>query len=274
MISIITAIYNQLDMNKIFYKYLVANTSLPFELIIVDNNSNDGSREFFENLPNTIVIKNKSNYNYPYCQNIGIKHAKYEILCFFNNDIIISKNWDKHILRILNENKEIKVLSVATNDHLESKIAARKINRKWKKIKYPLIKLFGTKTFSLKLMLRLMYGNINNFADKRFKKWAYSTIEGYSGSAIIITKDCLETIGLWDERIQAADFDLFNRVKKQSLSNKKIMAIQLALGVYFHHYQRLTVKTKYPEFVNKNQMISLEQKWKDETKFLRKDIIG
>ena len=35
MISIITAIYNQLDMNKLYWEYLNKYTDHPFELIII-----------------------------------------------------------------------------------------------------------------------------------------------------------------------------------------------------------------------------------------------
>lgn len=47
MISIITAIHNQLEVNKIFYNSLKKSTFNSFELIILDNNSTDGSSDYF-----------------------------------------------------------------------------------------------------------------------------------------------------------------------------------------------------------------------------------
>ncbi|MEP6952168.1 MAG: glycosyltransferase [Ginsengibacter sp.] len=55
MISILTSVHNQLDMNKLFYETLKKNTSLPFELIVIDNNSTDGSREFFKEKPDILI---------------------------------------------------------------------------------------------------------------------------------------------------------------------------------------------------------------------------
>ena len=63
MISIITAIYNQRSVNELFWHYLKLYTHFPFELIIIDNNSNDGSADFFESIGAT-VIRNQGNYSY------------------------------------------------------------------------------------------------------------------------------------------------------------------------------------------------------------------
>lgn len=102
MISIITAIFNQLDMNKLYYESLLATTDGDWELIIIDNGSTDGSVEYFESLGSRVkVIRNDGNYSYPYCQNIGIKAAVGEVLAFFNNDIILSPHWDSRMLRVL-----------------------------------------------------------------------------------------------------------------------------------------------------------------------------
>lgn len=57
MISIITAIYNQLPMNQIFWEYLNKYTTVPYELIVIDNGSNDGSIEFFRDLAKSYPVK-------------------------------------------------------------------------------------------------------------------------------------------------------------------------------------------------------------------------
>ncbi|MEO5572209.1 MAG: glycosyltransferase, partial [Bacteroidia bacterium] len=103
MISIITAVHNGLAMNKIFLDNLEKYSHHPFELIIIDNNSTDGSREFFKQNKAT-VIENAGNYSYPYCQNQGIKKAKFDILAFLNNDVIVSPGWDKRLIEIAEKN--------------------------------------------------------------------------------------------------------------------------------------------------------------------------
>ena len=83
MISIVTAVHNQIGMNRLFYETLKRNTRNVYELIIIDNNSTDGSREFFREHADT-VIENPGNYSYPYCQNQGIAAARYDYLVFLN----------------------------------------------------------------------------------------------------------------------------------------------------------------------------------------------
>ena len=260
-------------MNKLFYETLKANSSLPFELIVIDNNSNDGSREYFKDKADVLICNNE-NHSYPYCQNQGIAAAKYEYLAFFNNDLLVSKSWDEKILHIMNT-QQIDVISFATNDHLENKEVQRRLHKKWKKIKYTLRALFGTSIETLKWMVKLTYGDFDNFCEKRYKQFKDEVIEGFSGSCILMKKSMIDKVGLWDERMQVADFDLFFRIKERSIEQRDIKPIQLALGVYFHHFQRLTLRSKnVPVFADQDKIISLKDKWGDKVETLYKDVVG
>src|SRR5262249_4263170 len=151
-----------------------------------------GSREFFEE-NGAIVIRNEKNYAYSHCQNQGIAQAKYDVLAFFNNDIIVSRNWDEHLFRIM-QSKQPDFLSFATNDRIESQSATLRLQRKWKRIKYPLSYLFGYSEFGLKTMLRLMYGNWDHWTEKRRLQFSDQLMEGFSGSCIVCTKNGLDKI--------------------------------------------------------------------------------
>ena len=96
-ISIITAVYNQLAMNQIYWENLKKNTQHPFELIVIDNASTDASADFFESV-GARVIRNPGNYSYPVSQNQGIPVAQGEWLAFLNNDIIVSEGWDDTLM--------------------------------------------------------------------------------------------------------------------------------------------------------------------------------
>jgi GT2 family glycosyltransferase len=270
MISIITAIYNQLDLNRLFYESLKKYTNLPFELIIIDNGSNDGSAEFFES-KGAKIIRNNGNYSYPFCQNQGIAVASGELLAFLNNDIIVSPNWDV-LLRDCMIEHDLDIITPCGIEQVETLQLTRRIKKKWHLIKYSLGAV-ARNYWSFKLMHKLMYGNWDSFCEKRQNKFGRTIIEGFIGNTVVMTRRALDILGPWDERIQAADFDLYMRSKIRSINHGDIKPIHFAPGVFIHHYIRITQKSKPPVFKDKSKMILFDDKWtEEERKTYLKDV--
>jgi len=267
MISIITAIFNQLNINKLFWESIKKYTHHPFELLIIDNGSTDGSVDFFKSIGAKVVL-NGANYSYPYCQNKGIELAQYDYLAFLNNDIIVSPKWD---LRLI-ENMKVNNLQIATVcgiENIENKNATRRLKNRWKLYRN-LLKVFGHSQLNLRLSHKLMYGDWEGFCNNRYRRFKGQIKEGFVGSAILMKKDALDKIGLWDERIQAADYDLYLRSKKRSIEYKDIKPTNICLDVYVHHFIRITLSANPPEFKDKERLISLEEKWdKDFLRYLQ-----
>ncbi|GHT32678.1 glycosyl transferase [Bacteroidia bacterium] len=261
IISIITAVRNQLAMNELFLESLQRYTKISYELIIIDNNSTDGSRELFEKFGAT-VIHNEQNYSYPYCQNQGIRVAEGDFLAFFNNDIILSPEWDTRLLEVIGKNG-CEVVSFATNDRCPSGEETKKYNRRWKRIKYPLLLCGGSSRFWLRLMFRLMYCNYEKTSQRFYEKYKYEMRLGFSGPAIIFSRLGLEKAGLWDERLQCADFDLYARLRKRHAEIGDIQPLSIISGIYIHHYGRLSSKAgrKQILFADSTNLISLDDKW-------------
>lgn len=262
MLSIIVAIHNQLPMNRLFWNYLCENTDGDWELIIIDNSSGDGSREFFESV-GAVVIKNTGNYSYPYCQNKGVAVAKGDLLAFLNNDVIVPKGWNTRLQASMIHNN-LDLLTSCGIERVESKLMTRRLRRRWRWIKGLTIFFLGKTENSLKWMHRLMYPNWNEFSENRSKHFRYKTLEGFVGNTVMMTRRAVDLIGLWDERIQAADFDLYLRSKKRAQLYGDMKPMHVALDVFVHHYIRLTMGDGYPPFVDQNQLISLEDKWSEQ----------
>lgn len=260
MISIITAIHNQRAVNEIYWNFLKKNSHYLFELIVIDNNSNDGSAEFFKSVGAT-VIKNKENYSYPYSQNQGIAQSKYDWLAFLNNDIIVSPQWDKYLLASMEKNS-LEVATVCGIEQIENPSETKKLKRRWHRIK-GLLSIFGRNTLTLKLMFYWMYDDWPKFSSDRNIRFSGLTKEGFVGNSVIIHRRALEKIGLWDESIQDADFDLYLRTKKRALEVGDIKPVHICLDVFNHHYIRLTAKGGYPPFADKKNLISLKEKWSE-----------
>ncbi|WP_411728076.1 glycosyltransferase family 2 protein [Methyloglobulus sp.] len=258
MLSIITAVYNQKSMNELYWENLSKYTHNEFELIVIDNGSDDGSVEFFESV-GAKIIRNGANYSYPYCQNRGIEAAQYDWLVFLNNDIIVPRDWDTCIMDSMNFNG----LDVATScgvEQVETKIETRKLRRRWNNVKL-MISLLGQSKFFLLLAHKVMYQNWPLFCEQRYQKFEKKVRQGFVGSAVVMKRAALDKIGLWDERLQAADYDLYFRVLERSQKTGDIKPVHICLDIFVHHYIRLTSKNKYPPLFDKANFISIEDKW-------------
>jgi GT2 family glycosyltransferase len=258
MISIITAIHNGLAINQLFLANLRKYTFHPFELIIIDNNSTDGSREFFKE-NGAIVIENEKNYSYPYCQNQGMRQAKFDIYAFLNNDIIVAPLWDKHLIEIA-QYHGLEVITPCGIERIESIWSSRMIRLRWKIIKNAL-SFFGKNKTLFILMHRMMYGNWERYNKLRFEKFGNAVIEGFIGNTVVMFKSAFDKIGFWDERMQAADFDLYIRMKKRNMEVGDVKPMHMALGVFNHHFIRLTVNSKPAVFEDRANILTLEEKW-------------
>ncbi len=271
MISIITAVHNQLAMNKIFYECIKEYTYYPFQLIIIDNDSDDGTREYFESVGVTL-IKNEDNYSYPYTQNQGIKIAKYEYCAFLNNDIIVAPQWDKLLIETMKENG-LDAITTSGLERVESNSKTKSLRFKWNIIRN-VFKYFPKGYFALKLMHKIMYPNWIKFNAERVMKYKNKLIEGCLGHSVLLSKRAIELCGEWDARIQEADFDLYMRIKKRSLEHGDIKPCMIDLSVYNHHYIRLTAKAKYKPFKDASSLIKLNEKWSEqERKMLLKEFV-
>ncbi|WP_294349875.1 glycosyltransferase [uncultured Clostridium sp.] len=105
-VSIVIPTLNRLNYLKNCISSL-ENQSYPKELtqiIVVDNGSTDGTREWVLNKSNNLNIKYKNvekinNFEAAKLRNIGIKEADGEILVFIDSDIVVGKDFIKnHVL--------------------------------------------------------------------------------------------------------------------------------------------------------------------------------
>ena len=73
---------------------LIANVSVSFEIIVVDNFSSDHTREVLEHFRNCVqVMRNRENMGFVFSCNQGAAAAKGRFLVFLNNDTEVPDNW-------------------------------------------------------------------------------------------------------------------------------------------------------------------------------------
>jgi len=109
-ISIIILNWN----GKKHLKYCLASlkrTAYPadkLEVIVVDNNSSDGSTIFVKKFyPNVCLLELDRNYGFAGGNNRGAQIAKGEMLVFLNNDTEVTENWLIELVNIAKEDRQI-----------------------------------------------------------------------------------------------------------------------------------------------------------------------
>ena len=120
-ISLITLCYNQLEkaiipMLESLYKFTNPES---FDLIIINNASSDGTKEFLADFSskkdNVTIINNEQNFGFSKGMNQGLKIAKGDYIFLLNNDILFSPNWLEKFVEILEKNDDIGLISCKTN---------------------------------------------------------------------------------------------------------------------------------------------------------------
>ena len=91
-VSIVMPVYNQLIFTKGCLES-IRKHSEPAEIIVIDNGSSDGTKEFLAAYPDIIVITNDENRGFAGACNQGAKAAKGDWVVILNNDVIVSDGW-------------------------------------------------------------------------------------------------------------------------------------------------------------------------------------
>jgi len=102
-LTVIIPVLNCLKFTKQIISQLKECTYAKMEIIIIDNKSTDGTREFLQTIKdeNIYCIYNKENKGYSYANNQGIRKASLEYICFLNNDTMVFPGWDISLINAL-----------------------------------------------------------------------------------------------------------------------------------------------------------------------------
>ncbi len=116
--SIIILTYNNINYNRIciesIRKYTTTGT---YEIIIVDNNSTDGTREWLKEQNDIKLILNDENVGFPRGCNLGIEAAeKDNDILLLNNDTKVSPRWLDNLKICLYSNESIGAVGPITNN--------------------------------------------------------------------------------------------------------------------------------------------------------------
>ncbi len=103
-ISLVIPLYNQLHYTKQCVEAIRRHTTLPYELILVDNASTDGTREYLRSIEAT-VITNEKNLGCAKAWNQGVLASRGSVIGILNNDIVVTNGWLEGLLRFMERTK-------------------------------------------------------------------------------------------------------------------------------------------------------------------------
>ena len=96
--SIVIPCWNQLEFTRQCIAALLQHTRSPWELIVVDNGSDDGTGPYLNGVQDAAavpvtVISNRENLGFPTAVNQGLQQAAGEYLVLLNNDVVVTDAW-------------------------------------------------------------------------------------------------------------------------------------------------------------------------------------
>lgn len=107
-VSVIMVNYNTLAMTTAaINRVLELTESIRFEIILVDNASSDGSKEYFERWKDIKYIYSDKNLGFGQANNLAAKQAKGEYLFFLNTDTLLRNNAIKILHQYMTEHLNV-----------------------------------------------------------------------------------------------------------------------------------------------------------------------
>jgi GT2 family glycosyltransferase len=172
----------------------------PFETIVVDNHSTDGTLDMLRNqFPKVLPIENPENRGYSVPMNQALRKGRGRYLLQLNPDTLIPPSMLDRLIMFMDPHPEVGICGpkVVNPDGTMQKPCRRGESRPWAVITYftGLSRLFPkNKCFSEYLM---------SYMDEN----AIHEVAGVSGSCMMIRREVIDQIGMLDERFFAYQED-------------------------------------------------------------------
>lgn len=201
LVSIYVLAYNNLEKytKKCIESILKYSSDIDYELILVDNGSNDGTDKYFENINyhKKKIIKITKNVGAGFYAIDIFKETKGKYIAFICNDVIVTKNWLSNLVKCMESDFKIGMATPVSDfvsnlqgidlgytdlDDMQKKAAEYNISdpKKW----YERLKLITLGTLFRKEAIDMIgtwdYGYIHHYADDditfRVRRAGYKTI--------------------------------------------------------------------------------------------------
>jgi len=185
VLSIIIPVHNQIDVTKTCVKSVVDRTTIPYEIIIVNDQSSPDETQQFKELAqeyNCKYLETQHQAWHSGACNLGLRHAKGEFLCLLNSDTVVATNWAKYMVDFLETEEGQKCSCVGPSTSYAS--SHQQINH-----------LFQAR-------FKLSYAKIDHFAKAIYGRFGRAfVVTRLTGFCLIFSREVFEKIGFLDQVI-------------------------------------------------------------------------
>lgn len=235
--SIIIPTYNRKDLLAECLDSIEACTELPYEVIVIDNGSNDGTVEMLRQRGGALRIGTHSqNLGFARAVNTGLMMAKGDTIVLLNNDVLVTDRWLSQLLRCLNESPGTAAVGPVTN-------------------------YIGGEQ-----QMEVSYTDISGMRDfaarhNRYNPGLWRNTDRLVGFCILFSRSTFEQVGYFDEGYKVGNFEDDDWMVRLRFQGK---GMKIAGDTFVHHYGSMTMRELgskgYIEVNTRNQQF-FEEKW-------------
>lgn len=233
--SIIIPTYNGLHLLRSCVEAIKAWTDTPYEIIVVDNASTDGTADYCRK-EEIAFISLPENLGFPKACNLGLQLASGDEVLLLNNDVVVSTGWLSNLKAALYSAADIGIVGPVTN---------YASGRQQVKTEYQGLEEFHT------------VARQANISDPR--KWI--PVRRLVGLCFLLKREVLESVGLLDERFSPGHYEDDDYCYRARLQGYRML---IAGDCLVHHEGSASFKKEFnhslQELVERNRSKFME-KW-------------
>ncbi|GGG83373.1 glycosyltransferase family 2 protein [Paenibacillus radicis (ex Gao et al. 2016)] len=215
--SIIIPTYNGLPLLREAVASIRNCTTEPYELIVVDNGSTDGTIAYLQE-QNINFISHPGNTGFPIACNWGLRLARGEYILLLNNDVLVSKHWLGNMLQHFRRDAAVGIVGPLSNY-----VSGRQQ-----------IEMTGNDVETAARLLNEHRGE-------------YEVVKRVIGFCMLFSRDLLQRVGLLDERFSPGHFEDDDYCYRASLAGYRIV---IAKDTFVFHHGSASFKQGDREALN------------------------
>lgn len=211
--SIVIPVYNQLEYTRQCLASVRRHTTHPYEIIVVDNGSVDGTREYLSSQADVKLIANSVNRGFAASVNQGIKESGGSTVLILNNDTVVTTGWLERMLHALRAISGCGLVGPCSNNVPSSQ-----------RVKPTYANL----------------GDLESFASQHAEdhRGQYRETAVLAGFCLLLDRKVIERVGGFDEQFGIGTYDDYEFCCRAREAGYRAV---ICLDVFVHHFGSVTL---------------------------------